>query len=78
MSQMSEAAKLLFEEKNKQLLEKDKIILELKERVNKLDEKLETRDQELIQLRSQVGGLEVQCLKIELAEVTVRLDERDK
>ena len=52
MSQMSEAAKLLFEEKNKQLSEKDKIILELKERTIKLEEKLETKDCELIQLRS--------------------------
>lgn len=78
MSQMSETAKLLFEEKNKQLSEKDKTILELKERVNKLEEKLEVKDCELIQLRSQVGGLEVQCLKIELAEVKVRLEERDK
>lgn len=25
-----------------------------------------------------MGGLEVQCLKIKLAEATVRLDERDK
>jgi hypothetical protein len=41
---MSEAAKLLFEEKNKQLVEKDSIILELKERMNKLEEKLETKD----------------------------------
>ena len=41
---MSEAAKLLFEEKNKQLLEKDKSIIELKERVNRLEEKLETKD----------------------------------
>lgn len=49
---MSEAAKLLFEEKNKQLFEKDKAILELKERVNKLEEKLETWDCELIKLRS--------------------------
>ena len=45
MSQMSEAAKLLFEEKNKQLFEKDKTI-------NKLEEKVETKDCELIRLRS--------------------------
>ena len=43
-----------------------------------MDKKLEVKDSELIKLRSQVGGLEVQCLKIELVEVTVRLDERDK
>ena len=49
---MSEAAKLLFEEKNKQLLEKDNSISELKERVSKLEEKLEAKDCELIQLRS--------------------------
>jgi len=45
MSQMSEAAKLLFEEKDKQLFEKDKTI-------NKLEEKLEVKDRELIHLRS--------------------------
>jgi hypothetical protein len=45
MSQMSEAAKLLFEEKDKQLFEKDKTI-------NKLEEKLEVKDCELINLRS--------------------------
>ena len=45
MSQMSEAAKLLFEEKDKQLFEKDKTI-------NKLEEKLEVKDCELIYLRS--------------------------
>jgi hypothetical protein len=55
------------------LYEKDKTISELKERMSKLEEKLETKDCELIQLRSQVGGLEVQCLKIELTEVAVRL-----
>ena len=68
---MSEAAKLLLEEKNKQLFEKDKTI-------SKLEEKLEVKDHELIHLRSQVGGSEVQCLKIQLAEITVRLNERDK
>jgi len=52
MSQMSEAAKLLFEEKEKQLLEKDKSITEFKERVSRLEEKLETKDCELIHLRS--------------------------
>lgn len=52
MSQMSETAKLLFEEKDKQLFEKDKSILELKERVSKLEEKLEAKDCELIKLRS--------------------------
>jgi len=52
MSQMSEAAKLLFEEKEKQLLEKDKSIKEFKERVSRLEEKLETKDCELIHLRS--------------------------
>ena len=46
--------------------------------MSKLEEKLEVKDCELIELRSQVGGLEVQCLKIELTEVTVRLEERDK
>jgi len=51
MSQMSEAAKLLFEEKNKQLSEKDKAIVELKERVSKLEEKVENKDSELIKLR---------------------------
>ena len=45
MSQMSEAAKLLFEEKNKQLFEKDKAI-------NKLEEKVDAKDCELIHLRS--------------------------
>lgn len=45
---MSEAAKLLFEEKNKQLYDKDKIILELNRRVNKLEQKVETKDCELI------------------------------
>ena len=45
MSQMSEAAKLLFEEKDKQLFEKDKTI-------NKFEEKLEVKDRELIHLRS--------------------------
>ena len=45
MSQMSEAAKLLFEEKNKQLFEKDKTI-------NKLEEKVEAKDSELIKLRN--------------------------
>ena len=45
MSQMSEAAKLLFEEKDKRLFEKDKTI-------NKLEEKLEVKDCELIYLRS--------------------------
>jgi hypothetical protein len=45
MSQMSEAAKLLFEEKDKQLFEKD-------ETINKLEEKLEVKDCELIYLRS--------------------------
>ena len=45
MSQMSEAAKLLFEEKDKQLFEKDTTI-------NKLEEKLEVKDRELIHLRS--------------------------
>ena len=45
MSQMSEAAKLLFEEKIKQLFEKDTTI-------NKLEEKLEVKDRELIHLRS--------------------------
>jgi hypothetical protein len=49
---MSEAAKLLFEDKNKQLSEKDKIIWELKERVSKLEEKLEIKDCELITLRN--------------------------
>ena len=49
---MSEAAKLLFEEKNKQLAEKGKTIC-------KLEEKLEVKDCEIIHLRSQVGGLEV-------------------
>ena len=48
MSQMSEAAKLLFEEKNKQLFEKDKSIFELRERVSKLEDKLEAKDSELI------------------------------
>ena len=52
MSQMSETAKLLFEEKNKQLAEKDKYITEFKERTNMLEEKLETKDCELIRLRS--------------------------
>ena len=47
---MSEAAKLLFEEKNRQLFEKDKYISELKERVDRLKEKLETKDCELTQL----------------------------
>jgi hypothetical protein len=42
---MSEAAKLLFEEK-------DKSILELKARVCKLEEKVEAKDCELIKLRS--------------------------
>jgi hypothetical protein len=40
---MSEAAKLLFDEKNKQLSEKDKTILESQERVSKLEEKLEAK-----------------------------------
>ena len=52
MSQMSEAAKLLFEEKNKQLSEKDKFIIELKGRVSKLEEKVENKDSELIKLRN--------------------------
>ena len=47
---MSEAAKLLFEEKNRQISEKDKYISELKERVDRLKEKLETKDCELTQL----------------------------
>jgi tetrahydromethanopterin S-methyltransferase subunit G len=75
---MSEAAKLLFEEKNKQLSEKDKSIAELKERVSRLEEKLETKDCEIVRLKGMTGGLEVQILKIELTEVTVRLEERDK
>ena len=45
---MSEAARLLFEEKDKQLSEKDRTITELKARVNKLEEKLEMKDHELI------------------------------
>lgn len=53
-------------------------ILELKERVNKLEAKLEAKDFELIQLKSQIDVSEVQCLKIELTEVIVRLEERDK
>jgi hypothetical protein len=44
----------------------------------KLEEKLEAKDSELIKLRSRINGLDVQDLKIELAEVRVRIDERDK
>lgn len=42
---MSEAAKLLLQEKDRQ-------ITELKERISKLEEKLEAKDYELIKLRS--------------------------
>ena len=58
--------------------DKDRQIDEIKMGKLKFEEKLEAKECELIKLRSQVGGLEVQYLKIELAEVKVRLDERDK
>ena len=68
---MSEAAKLLLQVKDDQ-------ITELKFDKSKLEEKLEIKEAELIKLRSQVGGVEVQELKVELAKVCVRLEERDK
>lgn len=47
---MSESARLLFEEK-------DKTILELKKRLCKLEEKLETKDSDIIKLKVELAGV---------------------
>ena len=61
ISHMPDAAKILLEEKNKQLSDKDSTILELKDKINKLKEKLEERCK----------------LEIELSNIKVRLEEKD-
>ena len=62
----------------KTMWDKEKHIIEIKAEKTKLEEKLEAKDSEIIRLKGLTGGLEVQELKVELAQVKVRLEERDK